>query len=165
MVRKPYNEELNKQSEFIYSIFANQFKTLTPEFDPESKKRGAKKQPDYRLWYEGQIVARAELERKRVWPEFDFPEEWDSVQFPSRKGRFANWDVPVFMVMLNNDGTNGLIVEAKTMIESPLVKVGRARAGRYVTFGEEFYQVPLAAVQFRLDKFEDYILSKLGIQA
>jgi len=157
MARKPYEEEEAKASEFIYDMFKKQFKVLQVERNP--KKRNA----DFFIKFKGKLIALAELERKKVWTNYDFPSKWDSVSFPKRKGKYAESELPVFMVMFNKDGTNGLIVDAKTMAKSQVVKK-RAVTRKYVTFGEEFYHVPLNNVVFGMDKFEDYIMTRLGLK-
>lgn len=88
--------------------------------------------PDKHLYLKGEIVGYAELEVKRVWKTKEWNNEWQTVQFPERKGHYPTkeyWqkkgikdklqENPVFLVMFNWDGSNGLIVDAKTVAESP----------------------------------------------
>jgi len=62
--------------------------------------------------------------------------------------------------------TNALIIDAKTMVESHVVPVGRAVSptGKMATYGERFIDVELSRVVFGLDKLEDYILAKLDLK-
>ena len=83
-----------------------------------------------------------ETEVKRVWKNKDF--EYDSVQFPERKAKFAKLEVPTLFVMFNEKLSAYLVVKDKDLLKSPCVEV----PNRYCYKGEYFYQVPLKKVKF-----------------
>lgn len=70
------------------------------------------------------------------------------------------------MITFNKDMTNALIVDAKTMVESHIVPVGRAVSptGKLATYGERFIDVELGKVVLGLDKLEHYMLAKLDLK-
>lgn len=109
-------------------------------------------------------VAYLELEWAARWKQQDFP--YETVHFPSTKAKYAEKDLPVFMITFNSDVTNGLIIDAKTMVKSQEVEVGRtvSPTGTMATFGERFIDVDSAKVVFGFENFEDYMLDKLGIR-
>lgn len=90
-----------------------------------------------------------ETEVKRVWKTKTF--EYDSVQFPERKKKFAKLEVPTLFVMFSEDTKNYLVVKDKDLLKSPCIEV----PNRYCYKGEYFYQVPLKKVSF--DNIKDPI--------
>jgi len=140
-----------KRSRFAHELFPKYFKRIKAE--PNPKKRGV----DFLLYLDDKLVGYAELEVKLVWETHEWS-KFPNVQFPARKAHFAETDPPTFMVMFNAKGSNALIVDAKTMVASPLVH-------RWTRRGKDFlYQVPLDKIVFGPENFERYILEKLGIK-
>jgi hypothetical protein len=158
-----FSQEDFEIARFAHTLFPTFFRIL------EVREGFSKKGPDKHLFRNGELVAYAELEVKRVWKTFEWNTTWATVQFPGRKGHYgtdAYWqrpDIvdclpkrPTFLVMFNFDGSNGLIVDAETVALSP--KVHRpSRRGM-----DDFYQVPMEKVTFDPKKFEDYILKRIN---
>jgi len=139
-----------KRGQFVHPIFPKFFKRIKAV--PGPKKKGV----DFLLYLNEKLIGYAELEVKFTWETHEWS-KFPNIQFPVRKEHFARTDLPTFMVMFNATGSNALIVEAKTMVESPIVH-------RWTRRGKDFlYQVPLDKVVFGPEKFEDYILKKLGL--
>lgn len=90
----------------------------------------------------GELVLNIETEVKRVWKEKEF--QYDSVQFPERKAKFAKLTEPTLFVMFNQDQSAFLVVKDKDLLKSPCVEV----PNRYCFKEEYFYQVPLKKVSF-----------------
>lgn len=159
--RKPMEVDLRKKAHAMYEKFAQilnlQFKVLRMEL---TRKRNA----DCFVLHKDKLVAYAELEWAARWKKYEWP--YDTVHFPSTKAKYAEKDLPVFMITFNNDMTNALIVDAKTMVESRIVPVGRAVSptGKLATYGERFIDVELSKVVFGLDKLEHYMLTKLDLK-
>lgn len=82
-----------------------------------------------------------ETEIKRVWVG-DFP--YQTVQFPERKKKFCSLEKPTYFIMFNSDLSQYLVVKSDDMLDSPLGIV----PNKYVRYGEQFYQIPLAKVAF-----------------
>lgn len=91
---------------------------------------------------DGKHVFNIETEVKRVWKTKDF--QYESVQFPERKAKFAKLEVPTLFVMFNESTKKYLTVKDKDLLKSPCVEV----PNRYCYKGEYFYQVPLKKVSF-----------------
>lgn len=160
-----FSKENHEAGKFAHDLFPKFFKIL------EVRERYKRIGPDKHLYFKGEIVAYAELEVKRVWKDKEWNAEWPTVQFPERKGHYPSdeyWQKrgikdklpkkPVFLVMFNHDGSNGLIVDAKTVAESPCPRVWSRRGA------EHFYQVPVEKVVFGPENFEKHILDSLGIK-
>lgn len=160
-----FSKENHEAGQFAHTLFPNFFKVL------EVRERYKRIGPDMHLCFKGEIVAYAELEVKRVWKTKEWNTEWATVQFPERKGHYPTdeyWQkkgikdkLPqrsVFLVMFNHDGSNGLIVDAKTVAESPCPRIWSRRGM------EHFYQVPVEKVVFGPENFERYILNSLEIE-
>lgn len=97
---------------------------------------------DLLLYKNGQHVGYLEVERKTVWKGSSF--QYDNVQFPERKAKYAKLDKPTTFVMFNEDMSNYLTVKHTDLISSPCVEV----PNKYMYKGENFFQVPLTNVQF-----------------
>lgn len=97
---------------------------------------------DFHVYEAGQHTFNLEVERKKVWIGDKF--QWDSVQFPERKAKFAKLDKNTIFLMFNNDLTHHLTVSSQTLLASPLKEV----YNKYVKGGEMFYQVPIEKVVF-----------------
>ncbi|MBI5253625.1 MAG: hypothetical protein HY930_04415 [Euryarchaeota archaeon] len=147
-----FSKENHDAAQFVKDLFPKFFKIL--EVREGYKRKGA----DKHIYYKGRLVAYAELEAKLVWKTVEWNKDWHHVQFAERKGRFAETDVPTFMIMFNKDGSNGLIVDAKTMVSSPCPRVWTRRGA------EHFYQVPIEKVVFGPENFEKFILDKLHLK-
>lgn len=102
------------------------------------KKRGV----DLHIFHKGKHVLNIETEIKRVWKKKNF--EYETVQIPERKNKFANLKIPTLFVMFNADQSSYLVIKDKDLIKSPLVEV----PNKYMFKGEYFYQVPLKKVNF-----------------
>lgn len=102
------------------------------------KKRGV----DLLVYNKGIHVFNIETEIKRVWKDKDF--KYDSVQFPERKDKFCELEVPTLFVMFNADQSAYLVVKDKDLLKSPRVEV----PNRYCYKEEYFFQVPLKKVVF-----------------
>lgn len=147
-----FSKENQERAKFVHNLFPKFFRIL--EVKEGHKRKGA----DKHLYYQEKLVGYAKLEAKLVWTTKEWPEKWSTVQFAERKGRFAKTEVPTFMIMFNRDGTNGLIVDAETMAESPCPRVWSRRGA------EHFYQVPIEKVVIGPENFEPYILNKLRLK-
>lgn len=104
------------------------------------KKRGVDLQIYRRK--DDKLMFNVETEVKRVWKERQF--QYDSVQFPERKAKFAKLEVPTLFVMFNEKLSSYLVVKDKDLLKSPCVEV----PNRYCYKGEYFYQVPIKKVKF-----------------
>lgn len=102
------------------------------------KKRGV----DLLIYRRGEHVLNIETEIKRVWTDKEF--QYDSVQIPERKQKYAELDIPTLFVMFNADQKSYLVIKDKDLLKSPKVEV----PNRYVYKGEYFFQVPLRKVSF-----------------
>jgi len=155
-------EDLREKAHAMYEKFVeilnSKLKVLRMEL---THKRNA----DCLIKYRDKLVAYAEFEWAARWKEYEFPYP-NTVHFPSAKAKYAEKDLPVFMITFNKDMTSALIVDAKTMIESRVVPVGRAVSptGKMATYGERFIDVELNKVVFGVDKIENYILEKLSLK-
>jgi len=158
-----FSKENHNAGRFAHDLFPKFFKIL------EVKERYKRIGPDKHLYLKDELVAYAELEVKRVWITKEWNSEWSTIQFPERKGKFATdeyWEgkrikdalprKPVFLVMFNHDGSNGLIVDVKTVAESPCPCLWSRRGA------EHFYQVPVEKVLFGPENFESYIRDYLN---
>lgn len=96
------------------------------------KKRGV----DLLVYKDGEHVLNIEAEIKRVWRSKKFP--YDNVQFPERKEKFAQLDLPTIFLMFNHDLSTYLCVLNGDLLDSPKKMV----SNRFVRFGEYFFQVP-----------------------
>lgn len=159
--RKPMEKDLMKKAHAKYEEFV---KVLNSKLKVLRMELTHKRNADCFVKYKGKLVAYAELEWAMRWKEHEFP--YDTIHFPSTKAKYAEKDLPVFMITFNKDITNALIVDAKTMVESHVVPVGRAVSptGKMTTYGERFIDVELSKIVFGLDKLEDYMLAKLGLK-
>lgn len=102
------------------------------------KKRGV----DLLVYKKGEHLFNIETEIKRVWKGDKFP--YDNVQFPERKQKFAELDKPTIFVMFNEDLSSYLAVVDEDLLSSPTEMV----RNRFVSYGENFFQVPLDRVYF-----------------
>jgi len=83
-----------------------------------------------------------ETEIKRVWKGKNF--QYETVQIPSRKEKYATLDKPTLFVMFNEDQTSYLVIKSSDLLASPKVEV----PNKYVYKGELFFQVPINKVSF-----------------
>jgi hypothetical protein len=83
----------------------------------------------------------SEVEIKRVWSGETF--QYDTLQIPERKQKFAGLDLPCTFMVFNNEQTYAFLCEGDTLIASPLVEV----PNKYVHAGEMFYQVPISKLK------------------
>ena len=97
---------------------------------------------DILLYKDGNHIGYIEVERKAVWKGDKF--QYDNVQFPERKAKYAKLDKPTIFVMFNEDMSKFLAVRDKDLLSSPCVEV----PNKYVYKGEQFFQVPLTKVKF-----------------
>ena len=98
--------------------------------------------PDLLMKRNGQIICYVECEVKIVWNKFNFP--YSTIQFPERKKKFTNLDIPTLFCMINNLKNRALTVGGGTLLSSPLVEV----SNKYKSSGELFFQVPKDKVIF-----------------
>lgn len=90
----------------------------------------------------GEHIFNVECEIKRLWKDKNF--QYESVQFPTRKEKYAKLDKPTLFVMFNDKLTHYLCVTDKSLLKSPKVEV----PNRFVFKGEFFFQVSLTDVIF-----------------
>lgn len=140
-MRKLFDRELYEKYDSlakkqVLKIFKN-LEGYTFDIQENEKKRGV----DLLAFVNGEHVFNIETEVKRVWSG-DF--EYDSVQFPERKKKFAELDKPTLFIMFNNNLSEYLVVNNTDLLNSPLEMV----RNRYVPYGEHFFQVPLNRVIF-----------------
>ena len=159
--RKPMEKDLREKAHAMYEEFV---KILNSKFRMLRMELTHKRNADCLIKYKDKLLAYAEFEWAARWKVHEFP--YGTIHFPSTKAKYAEKDLPVFMITFNRDMTNALIVDAKTMVESHVVPVGRAVSptGKIATYGERFIDVELSRVVFGLDKLEDYILAKLDLK-
>lgn len=91
---------------------------------------------------DGKHVLNIETEVKRVWKTKDF--KYDSVQFPERKAKYAQLEIPTLFVMFNESTKFYLAVKGNDLLKSPCVEV----PNKYCFKEEYFFQVPLNKVRF-----------------
>jgi hypothetical protein len=92
----------------------------------------------------GKVVGYCEVEVKRVWKGYQWPSNWDSVQWPAGKKKFAELDKPTLFFMLNALHNRALYTTGEQLITSPVVEVPNI----YEKKDELFYQVPITEVTF-----------------
>ena len=155
-------EDLREKAHAMYEKFV---KILNSKFKVLRMELTHKRNADCLIKHKDKLVAYAEFEWAARWKAYEFPYP-DTVHFPSTKAKYAEKDLPVFMITFNKDMTNALIVDAKTMVGSRVVPVGRAVSptGKMATYGERFIDVELNKVVFGVDKLENYILKMLGLR-
>ncbi|HEY8365680.1 MAG TPA: hypothetical protein VIL57_00905 [Bacteroidia bacterium] len=129
-----YNENDNKAKNKAKELLVNS------GFDVEDnpKKRGV----DLLIFKDGKHIANIECEIKKVWkgPVFRYP----TIQFPERKKKFAELEIPTVFLMFNEDLSAHLAVRGSDLLKSPLVEV----PNKYCFKGELFFQVPLEQTVF-----------------
>ena len=143
-MRKLFDRELyEKYDSLAKNAVKNLFKDVSSltghDFDIQEnvKKRGV----DLLAYAFGNHIFNIETEVKRVWKgEF----EYDSVQFPERKQKFAELDKPTLFIMFSEDLSQYLVVNNTDLLNAPKAMV----RNRYVSYGENFFQVPLDKVIF-----------------
>jgi hypothetical protein len=98
----------------------------------------------------GKHVFNIETEIKKTWIDnFKFKD----VNFPERKKKYAELDLPTFFIMFNNDLSQFLVVCGEDLLTSPLEIV----PNRYISYGEKFFKVPLTKVHFNnILVFQEY---------
>jgi hypothetical protein len=139
--RKRFDRELYEQNDKLAkeSVMKLIDKRIY-RIEENPKKRGVDLQVYRRK--DNKLVFNIETEIKRVWKEKAF--QYDSVQFPERKAKFAKLAEPTLFVMFNKDQSSYLVVRDKDMLKSPCVEV----PNKYCFKDEYFYQVPLKKVKF-----------------
>lgn len=136
--RKFFNKSLYKQYDAIAKLSVMRiFKDLTKYVVEENNKKTG---VDLLVFKNGKHVFNIECEIKNVWQTDKF--QYDSVQFPERKEKFARLDLPTLFVMFNEDQSSYLVVRDKDLLSSPKVEV----SNRYMKFGEYFFRVPIDKV-------------------
>lgn len=126
--RKLYEENDRKAKEAVAKLF---------EGSKFSVKENTKKTAVDLLLYKGEEhVGYVECEFKRVWTG-DF--EYDTLQIPQRKYKYAQLDKTTYYIVFNNDGTKHMALKGEDLLSSPLKEV----PNKYVYQGESFFQVPL----------------------
>lgn len=138
-VRKRFDKELYERNDKIAKEAVLNLLDSTELHVIENTK---KTQVDLLAYNSEDHVFNIECEIKRVWKDKNF--QYDSVQFPERKAKYANLDKPTLFVMFNNDLTSYLVVKSEDLISSPCVEV----PNKYMYKGEKFFQVPLDKVYF-----------------
>lgn len=103
----------------------------------EVRNNAKKTDVDLQVYKDNVHLFNIECEIKRVWTQKDFP--YESVQFPSRKEKYAKLDKPTYFIMFNNDQSSYLVVKGSDLLASPQKEV----PNRYVYKGEVFFQVNL----------------------
>lgn len=83
----------------------------------------------------------SEVEIKRVWSGEAF--QYDTLQIPERKHKFAGLDLPCTFMVFNNEQTLVFLCESSTLVTSPIVEV----PNKFVPEGELFFQVPIKRVK------------------
>lgn len=140
-MRKFFDKELHAQFDgpaknAVLKLFSD-LEGYQFQVQENEKKRGV----DLLVYKDDIHVFNVETEVKRVWKsEFAY----DSVQFPERKQKFAELDLPTLFIMFNHDLSEYLVVNGADLIGSPKEMV----RNRYVSYGEYFFQVPLNRVLF-----------------
>ena len=84
----------------------------------------------------------SEVEIKRVWSGPLF--QYDTLQIPERKKKFADLDRPCVFVVMNKEQTHAFVCDRETLLASPVVEV----PNKYVYSGEMFFQVPISKLLF-----------------
>lgn len=96
---------------------------------------------DLQIFNNNKLAYLCECEIKKGWKTYKFP--YSTVQFPERKKKFMKKTGVIFS-MINEPSTRMLIVKAKDILNSPLCEV----PNKYITSGENFFQVALEKVNF-----------------
>ena len=131
--RKLYEENDRKAKEAVAKLF---------EGSKFSVKENTKKTAVDLLLYKGEEhVGYVECERKLVW-EGDF--QWDTIQIPERKAKYANLDKPTTFIIFDKEFKNYYSISGEILLKSNLVEV----PNKYVYKGEKFFQVPVKKAKF-----------------
>lgn len=126
--RKLYEENDRKAKEAVAKLF---------EGTKYSVKENTKKTAVDLLLYKGEEhVGYVECEFKRVWTG-DF--EYDTLQIPQRKHKYAQLDKPTYFVVFNHNASEYMAVTGEDLLKSQLKEV----PNKYVYQGECFFQVPV----------------------
>jgi hypothetical protein len=131
MVSKKFDKELYAENDRIAREKAKSyFSRLNFQISDNPDQYG----PDLILT-DGTQTCFVECEIKHNWSGDVFP--FETIQFPERKAKFARMGVVFFM--LNHQLTRAIVVPGNIVLSSPVTEV----PNKYVTSGENFFQVPL----------------------
>lgn len=152
MLRKRFDRELylqnDKKAKRACERLFKQFDNIKVKEHKNSRK------VDLELFLDGEHVANVETEIKRVWKGKEF--QYNTIQFPERKKKFAELEKPTLFIMWNATVRSYVVVTGADLKRSPLAEV----PNKYMFKGEYFFQVPLKKA-FHNDI--DSALEKIGI--
>jgi hypothetical protein len=128
-----------------------------------------KRNADCEITIDGDLIGYVEVEYAARWKTSDFP--YKTIRYPKAKVKYFDYVKPVFMVTFNRDMSNSSIIDSETLKkEGQMEKVGfiRSSTGKPMRYRkgseEEFWGIDKTKVLFGVEKFEKYILDKLGIK-
>lgn len=143
MVSKRFDRDLYNLTD---SLAKNKCVDLLVNLGYDVRENPLKTKVDLLVYKDDKHIFNVETEIKLVWRgKF----QYDSVQFPERKSKFASLEKPTYFIMWNADQSEYLVVKDKDLLSSP-VQIVR---NKYVKYGEYFFQVPLNKVTF--NKFQE----------
>lgn len=138
-VRKYFDKELYEKNDAIAKEFVQSLVKGT-EFQIVTNIK--KRQVDMLVYKDSKLIGYVEVEKKLVWKGKEFP--YEDVNFPSRKAKLCQLELPTIFVMINEDNSAYLTVRGKDFLASPQAEVHN----KYVGAGEIFYKVPKDKVLF-----------------
>lgn len=141
-MRKPFDKTLYEQNDNLAKDHSIAILKATG-FDPRVSPK--KRDVDLEVYKDGELQFYVECEIKRVWTK-QF--EYQTINFPERKGKYACLSKPTYFMMWNHDQTRYLVVKGVDLLASPLMIV----PNKYMGYGEQFYQVPIEKATF--DEFK-----------
>lgn len=139
MTRKHFDRELyNKYDVLAKDKVMDLFKDIPWEIKGSVKKTDV----DFEIYEAGEHIAYLEVEVKMNWNVEKF--QYNTVQWPERKWRYAQLDKPTIFLMFNHDLSQYLTATGEVLINSKLEMV----RNKYVRYGENFFKVPINEIRF-----------------
>src|SRR3990167_6020984 len=118
MIRKRFDPQLHKQNDKLARKY---IRNILKGSEYIVKDNPKVREVDILVYQNGEHKFNIECEIKRVWRGSDFP--YANVQFPERKGKYANLAKPTIFVMFNEDQSSYLALTGESLYSSPKVEV------------------------------------------
>jgi hypothetical protein len=142
-MRKPFDRALYDANDTLAKDHTTK---VLIEAGYEPKVSPKKRDVDLEVYKDGVLQFYVECEIKRVWTK-QF--QYQTINMPERKGKYACLDLKTYFFMWNNDQTRFLVIKGADLLASPLVIV----PNKFVSYGEKFFQIPIEKVTF--DEFKE----------
>ena len=132
--RKPFSRRLyNKYDELAKSFGAREFEKIGLIATPNKKKTAV----DLVVTNSnGVVVCYAEVEIKKA---LDKPFDYDTIQLPERKWKYAKLEHPTLFMLFSSDGSKYFCFWDKFVLKAECTEV----FNKYVACNEMFFQIPL----------------------